>query len=79
MTDKHIIKRMFVFVSEGEDGEGICAFKTSDGWMPMVASDTERVSGLMPHAQMIANTTGKKITLCEFGCRIEVTEILKNE
>ena len=79
MTDKHIIKRMFAFIVEGEEGEGVCAFQTKEGWMPMVASDSERVKLLMPQAQKIANVTGKKITLCEFDCRVEVTEILKND
>ena len=79
VTDKHVIKRMFAFIVEGEDGEGVCAFKTAEGWMPMVASDIKRVSSLIPYAQGIANDTGKIVKLCEFSCRTEIQEILKDE
>lgn len=75
MTDKYKIKKMYAFIAEDEGGEGVCAFQTTVGWMPMVASNMKRVKSLMPHAQIVADTTGKKITLCEFGCRTELETI----
>jgi hypothetical protein len=77
MAEKFVIEKLYAFIAEGEDGEGVCAYRGSDGdWLPLIGADQERVDALQPLAQTIADTTGKRIRLCEFECRVEVMEIL---
>lgn len=50
-----------------EDGdEGICAFRSAMGWMPMVAADQRRLDSLRPIAEQTAAATGQQIKLVRF-------------
>lgn len=66
------IDEMFGFIAEDGEGEGLAAFKTPNGWVPMVAADAARIDSLKEVAKKIAKTTGKKITLCRFSVRTEL-------
>jgi len=73
MTDK--IKKLYCFIVENEGNEGLAAFHSKDGWMPMVAADMTRVDALIKHAQILANENNKKITLCVFSTRMKIKVI----
>lgn len=79
MTEKLKLDKLFCFMSEDETGEGVCGFKTAEGWMPMVGGDMARVASLMEMAQHISNSTGKPIHLLEFDARKLIKTILPNE
>lgn len=78
MTEKLKLDKLFCFMSEDENGEGVCGFKTEEGWMPMVGGDMQRVNSLTEMAQYISNRTGKPIHLLEFDARKHVKTILPN-
>lgn len=70
------IESMSAFIAEESDGdEGLTAFFTPEGWLPMVAADEDRVQSLMPMAQMIANQTGRAVTLVRFSVRENLTTL----
>lgn len=69
------IEKLYCFISDNQDGEGITAFYAKDTWMPMVAADKQRVDTLMDLAQEMSDTSGKTITLCEFSVRTELKVI----
>jgi len=48
MSENLKIEQMFAFVSCDDEGEGVIGFKGSDGWMPMVGADMDRVKSLLP-------------------------------
>lgn len=71
------IDEMFAFSVVDEDGsEGIIGVQTSNGWMPLVGADMERVGSYMQHAKMIAKQTNKKVTVLKFSKREIIEEIL---
>ena len=69
------IDEMFAFVAIEDDGEGLCAFKSGDHWLPMVGADMKRVEQLRPIAQDIARMTGQEIRLIKFTARHEIEAI----
>lgn len=75
MTDKLKIEKLYCFIADNEDGEGVTAFYSEHGWMPMVGADMRRVLALMEIAQTLVDASGKKITLCEFSVRTELEVI----
>lgn len=76
MADKFVIKKLYAFIADEGPGEGVCAFQMPNGnWMPMVGADMKRIDELWNMAQKIADTTEKKITLCEFDNRRVLKEI----
>lgn len=79
MTEKLKLDKLFCFMSEDETGEGVCGFKTEQGWMPMVGGDMARVKSLMEMAQHISDATGKPIHLLEFDARKLIKTILPND
>lgn len=67
MTTPLKIKELFAFVITDEQGdEGIMGFKISDGWLPMVGADMERVDCLRPIADMIAKQSDKTYEIRHF-------------
>lgn len=66
------IDELYAFVASDEEGEGLTAFLTDSGWMPMVAADRTRVDSLWAQAKRIARESGRKITLCRFTVREEI-------
>lgn len=74
MPKRLVIEKMFAFIAEDEEGEGVCGFQdplTGD-WAPMVGADIARIETLEPMAQLIANESKKTIRLVLFSERKEV-------
>ena len=71
------IEQIFVFAAldKSPDDEGVAAFKTGEGWMPMVGADLKKVDQLRPIAEEIAHKTGKKIRVLKFTLREELEVI----
>lgn len=58
-----------------DDEEGIPAFHTPDGVVPLIASDRVRLESIKEMAQFIADTTGQSFKVVEFSVRTDVGEI----
>lgn len=71
------IAEMFAFVTEdtGPEDEGIVAMGIGGMLMPLVGADLERTQSLMPHAQGIADQTGKQIRIYKFTGREQIGTI----
>jgi len=71
--------KLFAFITVDEEGnEGVAAFYSDSGWMPMVGRDISRVESLMKTARIIASETGIDIELREFSsCKL--IEVIKGE
>jgi len=62
------VTELFAFVVDGGDGnEGVAAVRTPQGWMPMIGADRARVESFRPHAQAIADATGRDVRLILFA------------
>lgn len=72
------IDQLWVFLSGGTDGEGLCAAPLEpDGMMmPLIAADQRRINALRPIAQAMAQMFGRPIHLAQFSHRddLEVFE-----
>ena len=68
------IDQMFAFIAEdqGPDDEGLAAFNSGMGWMPMVCGDPARVESMRKMARTISKTTGQRIKLVKFTLREEL-------
>ena len=65
------IDEMFAFTCIDDDGtEGIPAFNSPMGPMPMVGADLARIESLRPIAEQLARS--HKITLVKFTNRVEL-------
>jgi len=72
------IEKMYAFISENDEGEGLMAFKDKKTWMPMVGADFKKVEGLVPIAEDLSKFYGIKYRIVEFSTRKDITEqILK--
>jgi hypothetical protein len=71
------IEAMYAFVALDPDDntEGVVAFMTPQGWVPMVGADLGRVEQLRPLAQEQAKELGLPILLLNFTNRTEVEVI----
>lgn len=77
MAEKLKIEKLYAFVADDAEGEGVCGFVGPDGrWMAMVAADKARVESLKPIAQDIARQTGRPIKLLCFSVREQIERIL---
>lgn len=74
------IDEMFAFIQldPADNTEGVIAFLTESGWMPMVGADMNRVAHLRPMAQEVADATGRPVQLVKFSTREEL-EMLRPE
>lgn len=72
------INQLFAFIAEegGPEDEGLAAFLSSMGWMPMVAADSARVDKMRAIARTVAKASGKKIRLVKFSLREELEVFL---
>lgn len=70
------IEEVWAFVSvDPDDGnEGVCAFRTGDAWMPLIAADTKRLEQLRQIAKDLSKFTKNKIKLVKFTKREELEE-----
>lgn len=60
---------------DAEDEEGIPAWITPDGPMPLIASDHVRLDQLKVMAQQIADNTGMNFKIVRFSVREDIGEI----
>lgn len=58
-----------------DDEEGVCAFATPAGPMPMIAANEERLTLLKTVAQEIADETGQVFKITRFSVREDIGEI----
>jgi hypothetical protein len=74
MPKRLVIEKMFAFIAEDEEGEGVCGFQdpVTGDWAPMVGADMKRIESLTPIAQHISNESKKKIRLVLFSERREI-------
>lgn len=66
------VEELYAYIAHDNDDpedEGVTAFKLEGIWLPMVGADEARMKSLKGQAQMIANTTGHKITLVRFSTK----------
>ena len=68
------IDRLYAFVTEDGEGEGLMAFKSGNTWLPMVGADFKRVNSLIPIAEEMTKVTGKGFRILQFDNKIDVTE-----
>ena len=73
------IEEMWAYISEDDHGEGIIGVMTSDGWMPMVGADEERMLSLRPEAELVAKTSKKNVILVKFSTREDLEVIEPND
>lgn len=68
------IEQLYAFIAlDPEDNtEGVIAFQSPAGPMPMVAADMKRVEQMRPVAAALAREGGIKVTLCRFEIRTEL-------
>lgn len=74
--EKLVIDKMYAFIADNPEGEGVIGMHTPMGWVPFVGADIARVESLRAHAEDIANKTGKEIKLVFFSERTEI-EVIK--
>lgn len=71
VTEMHAI----MAVDPQDDSEGIPAFMTPDGPMPMIASDRVRLGLLIEMAQQVADARKMNFKIVKFSVREDVGEI----
>ena len=71
------IDQMYAFIQLDplDNTEGVIAFMSENGWMPMVGADMGRVEFLKPMAKRVADETGRPVQLIKFSVREEIEEI----
>ena len=72
------IERLWAFLAQGEgcDDEGVVAFSTANGMMPMVCADQDRVDSLRPMAEKLSLLGKKPIMLARFDRRTDLGLVL---
>ena len=68
------IEKMYAFVAENDEGEGVMAFMSDRTWMPMVGADFKRIESLLSIAEEVSKLSGKKFRILQFDNRTDVTE-----
>lgn len=72
------IEQLFAWVmaDKDENDEGIPAFETPSGWMPMVGADMARAESLRPMAIAVGRAKGKPVKLVR-STGFEVVEVVQ--
>lgn len=71
----HPIENLYVYISQDEDGgESVMLLTGRAGVFPLIASDMDRAISLRSIAETVAERYGKKIRLCKFSNRKDITE-----
>lgn len=70
------ITELFAFVAQDkdEDDEGLMAFQTKTGWMPMVGADMGRVVSLKVFADAMVEKSGKTYRILRFKLAGEIAQ-----
>jgi len=69
------IEKMFAFIANDGESEGLVGAQFKDTLLPLVAADPERMESLKDVARQIATNTGKDISIVEFSVRTVVEVI----
>ena len=70
------IEEIFAYVGVDDDGnESVAELQIPGCWVPLVATDWDRVQSLKPLASQIAKAAGRPMKLVKFRERIEVEDI----
>ena len=63
MTQKHVIDKIYLFVANNPEGEGILAARYHDIFLPFIASDKERVHSLFERAKEMSKSSGRRVSI----------------
>lgn len=69
----------FIAIDPVNGDEGVIAFNSSSGWMPLVCADETRIREMLPIAEKITAATGQQYRIVQFSTREEVTDQVKKE
>jgi hypothetical protein len=69
----------FVAIDPKNGDEGVMAFKSDTGWMPLICADEERTRHMLPIAEQISSATGQKYRIIQFSTREDVTDQVKEQ
>lgn len=69
----------FVAIDPVDGDEGVMAFKTPGGWMPLVCADEPRIQQMLAIAAEISEATGVPYRIVQFSTREDVTDQVKKE
>jgi len=73
------IDEVYIFISSGETGEGVCAMIRDGLSIPLIAADEARMRSLLPIARQIAHESGKRVKLIKLSQRTELMTFEPNE
>lgn len=70
------IDSVWMALSVDEDGtEGVCAFMSNTGWMPLIAADEKRLADIRKLARQIAYSENRLVRIVRMTTREAVEEI----
>jgi hypothetical protein len=70
------INQVWMAVSVDDDGsEGVCAIRTDNGWLPLVAADEKRLEFIIEQARFLAEAQRRIIRVVKMCSREEVAVI----
>jgi hypothetical protein len=69
------IEQLYAFVTDEGGGEGIPATDAGPFMMPLISGSKSIADKMKETAQLIADKTGRKLTLVRFSAREELDEI----
>lgn len=67
----------FVAVDPKDGDEGVMAFQSDSGWMPLICADETRIKQMLPIAEQISAATGTEYRILQFTTREDVTDKVK--
>lgn len=74
--DKLVIRELYAYIAENEEGEGVIAWMTPEGnWKPCVGADMQRINSLKDEVKQISKKINKKIYLKKFST-VEILEVI---
>jgi hypothetical protein len=74
------ITTLTAFISiDKNDEEGVMAFNSDQGWVPLVCADEARIKSMLTIAEDIKKMSGMPYRIIQFSVRTDVTEEIKEE
>lgn len=68
----------FVAIDPKDGDEGVMAFLSDGGWMPLICADEARIESMLPIAEEISVASGKPYRIIQFSVREDVTDQVKD-
>jgi hypothetical protein len=70
------ITELYAWIAtEPDGGEGVCAAATTEGWLPMIGADMDRMRSLRPAAELAHKVNNAPIRLVRFSTREDLEEL----